>query len=102
MLFREQKIDVVAASADPIDRAREVAEGMRLSFPVAYGIDAEAIHGLIGATLDRKNGIVQPAAFVLKPDRTVAVTVYSSWAVGRLRPDEVYGTIHYLGRSGFQ
>ena len=99
MLFEEQKINVVAASADALDDARAMAEGMALSFPVGYGIDAAAVSRLTGATLDRKNGIVQPAAFLLKPDRTVAVTVYSSWAVGRLRPDEVLGAIHFISRS---
>ena len=99
MLFRERGVEVIAASADPLEHATELVEGMAITFRVAHGIDAEAVHELTGATLDRKHGIVQPAAFILKPDRTVAVTVTSSWAVGRLRPDEVLGAIHFLERS---
>ena len=99
MLFQEREVQIVAASADPEEKAREMAEGMALKFPVAYGIDAEKIHAATGATLDRKHKIVQPAAFILKPGGILAVAVYSSWAVGRLRPDEVFGAIYFLTRS---
>lgn len=99
MLFEERKIQVVAASADPIEKAREVAEGLRLSFLVGYGIDAARVGDLLGLTVNREHGFVQPAAFVLKPDRTITCATVSTWAVGRLRPEEVFGAIHYLGRS---
>ncbi len=98
MLFQERGIGVLAASADPLERAKEVVDGLRLSFPVAWGLDAEAVHAATGATINREKKFVQATAFILKPDRTIAVALYSSWAVGRLRPDEVYGTLHYLGR----
>ena len=100
MLFEERGVGIVAASADPLDKAKAMAGGMALRFPVGYGIDAKQVSDLTGAVIDEKNRIVQPCAFILRPDRTVAVSVYSSWAVGRLRPDEVFGAIHYLGAKG--
>lgn len=99
MLFEDRQVRVVAASADPLEKAREVAEGMRLSFPVAWGIDAERVGALLGLAVSGDRRFVQPAAFLLKPDRTIACATVSSWAVGRLRPEEVWGAIHYLGRS---
>ena len=96
MLFRERGIRVAAASADSLECAREVAEGMGLSFPVAWGLDAGQVQALTGAWIDTKHRIVQPSAFLLRPGGEVAVAVYSSWAVGRLRPEEIFGAIHYL------
>ena len=96
MLFDEKGIGIVAASADTIDKAKPMAEGMRLGFPVGFGINAKKVSEVTGAVHDRKHDIVQPAAFILKPDRTVACSVIGSWAVGGLRPEEVLGTIHYL------
>jgi peroxiredoxin len=98
MLFKERQVAVVAASADPLERATEVAASLRLTFPLAYGIDAERAGTLLGLTVNRDNKFVQPAAFILKPDRTIACSTISSWAVGRLRPEEVWGAIHYLGK----
>ncbi len=98
MLFKERGIRIVAASADDRDHARQVAEGMGLPFPLGWGLEAEAVHRLTGAVISRERGIVQPAAFILRPDCRLAASVISSWAVGRLRPEEVFGAIHYLGK----
>ncbi len=77
---------VVAASADPQEKAREVAA--ELSFPVAFGVAREQAE-TIGAWWDDERGIIQPAEFILRRDGTVMASTYSSGPVGRLDPGDV-------------
>ena len=76
----------MAASADREPDAARTVEKLGLSFPVGYGLDAEAAALAIGCYTGTREGCphVQPAGFVLRPDGTVVLAVYSSGKVGRL------------------
>lgn len=76
---------IVAASADTEEEARGIIEDLGLGFTVLYGLDAEETSRRIGCYTGVRQGRphIQPAAFVLRPDGTVAHAVYSSGKVGR-------------------
>ena len=90
---------VVSLSVDSeADATAAVAED-RLTFPVAYGIDPVQVAVEVGNYLsDGSDGhpvYTQATGFILAPDGTVAVAVYSSGAIGRLTAPDSVGLIKY-------
>jgi peroxiredoxin len=85
-----QNAEIVALSADPEQDARGTVERLGLEFRVLYGLDPEATSRTIGCYTGIHEGRphIQPAAFVLRPDGTIAHAVYSSGNVGRLTADD--------------
>ena len=67
-----------------------------LTFPMGHSADARAIAALTGAFVNEDPLYLQSTGFVLDPQGTVIVSVYSSGAIGRLVPDDVIGLVGYL------
>ena len=77
---------VVAASVDPIDKAKEVAAG--LTFPVGYGV-TRAQADQLGSWWEDRRGIVQPSEFMLGADGKIMMASYSSGPLGRVEAVDV-------------
>ena len=112
-------IDVIAASADPLEDAKRTVEELGIEFSLAYGIDVEQIARLTGAFFavseeakplegseERKAAItgeaeqkkklfLEPLAFLIRPDKTIDVVCYSSGHIGRLWPKEIGSLVKY-------
>jgi hypothetical protein len=86
----------VAASTDPLDKAKEV--GAELSYPIAYGV-TRATADRIGAWWEERRGIVQPSEFVLAADGKVVASTYSSGPIGRIEPGDVVKLIQFRDRQ---
>ena len=84
---------VVAASVDPIDKAKEVAA--ELPFPVAHGV-TRAQADQIGAWWEERRGIVQPSELIVGPDGRVIDSSYSSGPIGRIDPADVIKRINFV------
>jgi peroxiredoxin len=93
--LREEGIGVVAASTDPIEKARETVNEQALTFPVGYGLPLKETAAILSTFYDERRGILQSTGFVLKPDRTVAVSQYSSGPIGRLVWQDVLGLVQF-------
>lgn len=89
---------VIAASSDSEEDARETVEQLGLHYTVLYGLDAEATSEAIGCYTGERKGRphIQPAAFVLKRDGTVAHAVYSTGKVGRLTAEDAIAILEGL------
>lgn len=87
---------VVAASVDPIDKAKEVAA--ELPFPVAYGV-TRAQADQIGAWWEDRRGIVQPSEFLLGPGNKVIDSSYSSGPIGRVEPADILKRIAFVEKQ---
>ena len=72
---------VVAASVDPIDKAREVAN--EVSFRVGYGVTREMAE-MLGAWWEDRRSIIQPSEFIVGADGKVVVSSYSDGPLGRI------------------
>ena len=83
---------IVAASVDPIDKAREVAA--EVSFPVGYGITRD-IADKIGAWWEDRRNIVQPSEFIVGADGKVVTSSYSSGPLGRIDAADVVKLIKF-------
>ena len=97
--LEEQGIRVVALSVDDEATTKELVAKHRLPFPVGFGADAGAIHETWGSFVNAQPRYLQSTGFVLSPEGTVLVSVYSSGAIGRLVPEDVIGMVTYV-RSG--
>jgi len=94
--FERAGIRVAALSVDDKETTAALVEKHKLTFPVGYGADAEAVAALTGAFVNPRPVYLQSTGFVLDPGGTVVVSVYSSGAIGRLVPDDVLGLVRYL------
>lgn len=81
---------VIAVSSDSREDASATVDELGLEFTVAFGLDPdEAASKIACYTADREGKRhVQPAAFVLNRDGTIALAVCSSGKVGRLTADD--------------
>jgi peroxiredoxin len=89
-------VKIVAASVDPLDKAREVAAG--LSFPVAYGV-TRAAADLVGAWWEERRAIIQPSEFVVAADGRVRASTYSSGPIGRIDPADVVKLVNFYDKQ---
>lgn len=87
---------VVAFSVDDEETTAALVERHGLTMPVGYGADAAAISAVTGAFVDSEGGYLQSTGFLLDPSGKVAISVYSSGAIGRLVPEDVVGMLRYL------
>ena len=87
---------VVALSVDDEATSAALAARHKLRFPVGHSADAGKVAAVTGAYVNDDPRYLQSTGFVLAPDGTVQVAVYSSDAIGRLVADDVAGYIRYL------
>jgi peroxiredoxin len=98
-LLNELGAEVVALSVDSREQAQQTVERHRLTFPVLYGLDARAVAKMTGALMNEDQLYLQATGFVLRPNGTVAVAVYSSSAIGRLVAADTVNYLKYLQKA---
>ena len=84
---------MIAASVDPIDKAKEVAD--ELDFPIGYGVTRE-LGSALGSWWDDRRQFIQPSEFVLGPDNKVRASSYSDGPVARLLAADAISLITFL------
>jgi peroxiredoxin len=87
---------VVALSIDDEATTQATIDRLGLTFPVGHSADARAVAEATGALVNPDAGYLESTGFVVAPNGRVAVSVYSTNAIGRLVPDDVIGFIRYL------
>lgn len=97
--LEEEDIRVIAASTDPIEKARDTVKEHGLGFPVGYALPLEETAATLGAFYEEKRGFLQATGFVVEPDRTIAVSQYSSGPIGRLVWQDVLGLVQFYKKQ---
>jgi peroxiredoxin len=95
----EAGITVVAASTDPLEKAKETVSAHALTFPVAYGLPLKETAAALGAFYEERRNILQATGFVVRPDQTIAVSQYSSGPIGRLVWQDVLGLVQFYKKA---
>ena len=93
--LRAEGIAVVAASTDPLEKARETVTTLGLTFPVGYALPLRETARTLGAFYEERRHILQATGFVVRPDRTIVVAQYSSGPIGRLVWQDVLGLVQH-------
>lgn len=90
--LKELGISIVAASVDPIDKAKIVAD--QVSFPVGYGVTRELADAL-GSWWEDRRQIIQPTEFILDETNTVLASSYSDGPLARMLVDDVLAWVRH-------
>lgn len=94
--LNEAGVKVVALSVDDEQTSTGLVDKLRLPFPVGHSAGADQIARQLGCYVNDEPHYLQPTGFVLAPDGTVVIALYSSGAIGRLMPEDVVGLVTYL------
>lgn len=86
----------MAASIDPVDKAKETVEKYKLTFDLACQLNVKKLSEKTGAFYDEKNGFAQGAGFIIDPEGKVADAVYSTGPIGRYTASECLGMIDFF------
>ena len=97
--YEERKIKIVAASADKHEEAQKIIERRKLTFPIAYGLDAKEFAAMTGAFFDANGGFLHATGFILKPDSTISEAVYSTGPIGRFTAPDSLLLIDFLSKK---
>jgi peroxiredoxin len=89
-------IQVAALSVDDETTTQALIAKHGLQFSVGHSADARAVAAATGAFVHDDPRYLESTGFVLDPGGRVAVSVYSSGAIGRLVPDDVIGLVRYM------
>lgn len=89
-------IKVVAASVDPLDKAKEVAAD--LSYPIGYGV-TRAMADRLGSWWEDRRSIIQPSEFIVDAAGKVRTSTYSSGPIGRMDPADVIRLVNFYDKQ---
>ena len=78
-----------------MERAKETVDRIGLTYPVAYGMDAEAISRITGAYYDTNKKFIHATGFLIRPDNTIEVVCYSSGPIGRFVAQDVLRLVRF-------
>jgi peroxiredoxin len=81
---------------DNLENAQKMIERRKLTFPLAFGMDAKKFAGMTGAFYDEKKLFLHATGFIIRPDGTIEGAVYSTGPIGRLVAADTLMLIDYL------
>lgn len=90
--FDKLGVKVVAASVDPIDKAKEVAD--EVNFPVGHGVTRDQADAL-GSYWEERRQIVQPSEFIISPEGKIMALSYSDGPLGRIDAADVIKMVNF-------
>ncbi len=93
----EAGLRIVAISADPEDKARATRDEHKLWFPIAYGAPLSLAADL-DIYADREHAFLQPAFFVLDPERRIRHISVQSGGMARPAIEELVAIVSAAGR----
>lgn len=82
-----------------MEDARKMVERRKLTFPLAYGMDAKIFASMTGAFFDDKKVFIHATGFIIRPDGIIEGAVYSTGPIGRLVAADTLALIDYLKKS---
>lgn len=82
--FKQENVDLIALSVDPIDKAKEMIEKSGATFPIGYGLKVPEEAERVGAYWEERRGIIHATNFTLGPDRKVLQACFATGPIGRI------------------
>ncbi len=100
--FTKERVDVVALSVDPADKAKETVEKLQLTFPVAFGLEVPRDADKVGAFWEERRKIIHATNFILDSDRKICDASYSIGPIGRIVAADALSHIQFFKRRKAQ
>ena len=98
--LKSEQIKVIAASVDPIEKARELVNKLGITYPVGYGMIAEEVSRITGAYYEKEKKYLHATDFLLRPEKTIVVACYSTGPIGRFMAKDVLKLVKFYKRGG--
>lgn len=89
-------IQATAFSVDDEGTSQALIDKHHLAFPVGHSANVDEVSEATGAYVNLQPRHFQSTGFVLTPNGTLLVAVYSSGAIGRLVPEDIAGLVRHL------
>jgi AhpC/TSA family len=70
--FKEENVDIIALSVDPLDKAKEMAERVTATFPIGYGLEVPRDADKVGAYWEERRKIIHATNFVIDAEESHA------------------------------
>ncbi len=74
-------------------------ERKKLTFAIAYGLDARGFTAATGAFFDEVKDYIHAAGFILRQDGIINEAVYSTGPIGRFTPADALFMIDYRSKK---
>jgi hypothetical protein len=84
---------------DTEEEAQKTIDECGINFPVGYGADCKAVSELTGCFYEERRQILHSTGYLLKPDGTVAIGVYSTGPIGRIVWQDVLGLVQFYKKQ---
>ena len=91
--------EILAASVDSRQDAEKMVQAEGLSYPVAYGVDAEEVSQLTGAFYQAEKNFLHATGFLFNRKGTIKVAVYSTGPIGRFTAEDCLGLIKHFQKQ---
>ena len=92
-------IKVAAASVDPIEKAKEVAD--EVNFPVGYGVTRD-IADKLGSWWMPGREAIQPTELIIGPQGTIVASSYSDGPLARTQAEDVISLVKIYDKRAQQ
>jgi peroxiredoxin len=100
--LKQENVDVLALSVDPLEKAQEMVEREKLTFPVAYGLEVPRDAEKIGAFWEERRKIIHATNFILDSEKKVVDASYSIGPIGRITAADALSHIQHFKRRKAQ
>ena len=100
--LKQENVDVVALSVDPLDKAKETVEKLHLTFPVVYGLEVPRDADKVGAFWEERRKIIHATNFLLDAERKVCDASYSIGPIGRIVAADALSHVQFFKRRKAQ
>jgi peroxiredoxin len=91
--FKEENVDIVALSVDPLDKAQEMVERTKATFPIGYGLTVPQDANKVGAYWEERRGIIHATNFIIDADRKVTQACFATGPIGRIIAEDALRSI---------
>jgi peroxiredoxin len=100
--LKQENVDVIALSVDPLEKAQEMVEREKLTFPVVYGLEVPRDAEKIGAFWEERRKIIHATNFILDSEKKAVDASYSIGPVGRITAADALSHIQHFKRRKAQ
>ena len=93
--FEAEQISIIAGSVDSAEKASETVEKNGITFPIAYGMNAEEASRITGAYYDKDRQYIHATGFLIRPDNAIETVCYSSGTIGRFGAQSLLNLVKF-------
>jgi peroxiredoxin len=91
--FKQENVDVLALSVDPLDQANEMVKRVGATFPIGYGLEVPRDADRVGAYWEQRRKIIHATNFIIDADRRVTQACFATGPIGRIVAEDALRSI---------